>query len=247
MRRNASVATWAVVFAVLITAALASAQDFQKNYALPSGGHVSIKNVSGDVKVTGYNIGSIQVVATKVGRDRDLVQIEDLSAGDKINIHVRYPEHCNCDASVNFDVRVPSGVDYAYDGLSSVSGNVDVTGVRGQIRASSVSGNVTVSNAVGIVNASSVSGNVEAEMTSLEGTGELKFSSVSGNVDVKAPANSNAEVRMSSVSGTLNTDFPIEIQSANYGPGQSARGRVGTGGNNLHISTVSGKASFTRI
>jgi DUF4097 and DUF4098 domain-containing protein YvlB len=247
MRRNIFAVTWAAVMAVLITAALASAQDFRKAYTLPSGGQVSIKNVSGEVKVAGYNIGSIEVVATKVGRDRDLVQVEDLSTGEKIDIHVKYPEHCNCDASVNFDVRVPSGVDYVYDSLSSVSGNVEVTGVRGRISAKSVSGNVTVTDAAGIVSATTVSGNVEAQITRLEGTGDLKFSSVSGNVDVKAPAGSNAEVKMSSVSGTLNTDFPIEIQSASYGPGQFARGRLGAGGNSLHISTVSGKASFTRI
>jgi len=247
MRRNVFTVTCAAIMAVMIAAALASGQDFQKSYTLPSGGHVSIKNVSGDVKVTGYNIGSIQVVATKVGRDRDLVQVEDLSTGDKIDIHVRYPEHCNCDASVNFDVRVPSGVDYDYDKLSSVSGNVEIAGVRGQVHASSVSGNVSVSDAAGIVNASSVSGNVEAQLTSIAGRGDLKFSSVSGNVDVRAPANANAEVKMSAVSGTVSTDFPIEIQSAEYGPGHSARGRVGTGGNNLHISTVSGKASLTRI
>jgi DUF4097 and DUF4098 domain-containing protein YvlB len=247
MRRNIVAVTLAAVIAVLIPAALASAQDFQKTYAIPSGGHISIKNVSGDVKVTGYNIGSIEVVATKVGRDRDLVQVEDLSAGDRIDIRVKYPEHCNCDASVNFDVRVPSGVDYSYDSLSSVSGNVDVTSARGRISAKSVSGNVTVSDAAGVVSASSVSGNVEAQITRLDGTGELKFSSVSGNVNVKAPGNSNAEIDMSSVSGTLDTDFPIEIQSASHGPGRFARGRVGTGANNLHITTVSGKVSLTRI
>jgi DUF4097 and DUF4098 domain-containing protein YvlB len=247
MRRNFVAVTFIAVMAVLITAALATAQDFQKAYALPAGGHISIKNVSGDVKVTGYNIGSIQVVATKVGRDRNLVEVEDLSAGDRIDIRVRYPEHCDCDAGVDFDVRVPSGVDFNYDSLSSVSGNVDVTGARGNISAKSVSGNVTLSNTAGIVSASSVSGNVEAQITRLEGNGDLKFSSVSGNVNVQAPASSNAEINMSSISGSLDTDFPIEIQSANHGPGHYAHGRVGTGGNNLHISTISGKVSLTRI
>jgi DUF4097 and DUF4098 domain-containing protein YvlB len=148
---------------------------------------------------------------------------------------------------VDFDVRVPSGVDYSYDSLSSVSGNVDVSGARGSISAKSVSGDVTLSNTSGIISASSVSGNVQAQITRLEGNGDLKFSSISGNVNVQAPANSNAEISMSSVSGSLDTDFPIQIQSASFGPGHSAHGRVGSGGNNLHISTVSGKVSLTRI
>jgi DUF4097 and DUF4098 domain-containing protein YvlB len=247
MKRNIAITTLAVIIAVLIPAVLASGQDFHKTYAIASGGHISIKNISGDIKVTGYSTGSIEVIATKVGRDRDLIQVEDLSSGDKIEIGVKYPEHCNCDASVNFDVRVPAGVEYSYDHLASVSGDVDATSVRGRLSAKSVSGNVTVSDVTGIVSASSVSGDVNAQITRLEGEGEMKFSSVSGNVQVKAPGNPNADIEMSSVSGTLDTDFPIEVQKASYGPGRSARGRIGTAANTLKLSTVSGKVSLTKM
>jgi len=246
MRRKSTIFALAVLVAVLLPGTLALAQDFHKTYAIASGGHISIKNISGDVKVTGYNIGSIEVVATRVGRDKDLVQVEDLSSGDRIDLRVKYPESCNCDASVNFDVRVPSGVDYNYDRLASVSGDVEVSGVRGRMKAESVSGNVSVRAITGIVSATSVSGDVEAQIAGLSGTGDMKFSSVSGDVNVKAPANANADIEMSSVSGSLNTDFPIEIQAASHGPGRSARGRVGTGTNSLRITTVSGRVSLIR-
>jgi DUF4097 and DUF4098 domain-containing protein YvlB len=246
MKRKSLIVALAAMMASLMPGVFALAQDFHKTYAIPSGGHISIKNISGDIRVAGYNIGSIEVVATKVGRDRDLVQVEDLSTGDRIDVRVKYPRSCNCDASVNFDVRVPAGVDYSFDRLDSVSGNVEVNGVRGRLHVESVSGNVTVAAVTGIVSASSVSGNVEAQIAGLEGTGEMKFTSVSGNVYVKAPANPNADIEMSSVSGSLDTDFPIEIQAAGHGPGHSARGRVGTGANKLGISSVSGKVSLTR-
>lgn len=246
MRRNLLTIALALMIAVLLPGSLALAQDFHKTYAIPAGGQISIKNISGDVKVTGYNIGNIEVVATKVGRDRDLVQVEDMSSGNRIDLRVKYPESCNCDASVNFDVRVPAGVDYSFERLASVSGNVDVTGVRGRVRAESVSGNVTVSAVTGIVSASSVSGNIDAQIAGIEGTGDMKFSSVSGNVNVKAPGNANADIEMSSVSGSLDTDFPIEVLASSHGPGHTARGRVGTGTNSLRISTVSGSASLAR-
>ncbi len=246
MRRNTLKFALALTAAVFLTAALSLAQDFQKNYNLPAGGQVSIKNVSGDVKVTGYNIGYIQVIATKVGRDRDLVQVEDLSTANKVDVQVKYPESCNCDASVNFDIRVPSGVDYDYENLASVSGDVEVTGVRGRIHAKSVSGSVTMSNVSGVVSGASVSGSVEAQIADVQGTGDMKFSSVSGSVNVKAPANANADIEMSSLSGSLDTDFPIQIESKDHGPGHSAHGRVGTGGNVLRLNSVSGKVSLTR-
>lgn len=246
MRRNIAATALAVMIAALLPGALASAQDLHKAYAIGAGGHILIRNVSGDVKVTGYKGDSIIVDAYRVGRDRDLVKVEDLSSGDRIELRVRYPESCNCDAGVNFDVHVPADVDYNFDRLGSVSGNVEITSVRGHLRAESVSGNVTVKDITGIVSASSVSGSVTAEITRLEGTGEMKFSSVSGNVNVKAPASTNADVEMSSVSGSLETDFPIEIQDRQAGPGRSARGRLGMGANSLRVTTVSGKVSLTR-
>jgi hypothetical protein len=246
MRRNIVAIALASVMAALIPGIVASAQELHKTYAIGAGGHILIKNVSGDVKVTGYNGGVIMVDAYPVGRDRDLVKVEDLSSGDRIELHVRYPESCNCDAGVNFDVHVPAGLDYNFDRLGSVSGNIEVSSVRGIIRATSVSGNVTVTDVTGTVNASSVSGNVDAQITRIQGAGEMKFSSVSGNVSVKAPRNADADIEMSSVSGYLETDFPIQVQEAKYGPGRSARGRVGTGAHSLRVTTVSGKVSLTR-
>lgn len=245
MKNHRNVAA-AAVFAFLLTVAVASAQDFRRSYAIPAGSQISIRNISGDVRVVGLRIGSIEVEATRTGRDRDLVQIEDLSTANKLELKVKYPESCNCDASVTFEVRVPSGVDYNFDRLASVSGNVAVSDVSGHIRAESVSGDVTVAGAKGIVKASSVSGNVNAQMAGIEGTGEMKFSSVSGSVHVKAPGNANADVEMSTLSGTLDTDFPIEVKVPEHGPGKSARGKIGTGANTLRISSISGKVSLNR-
>ncbi len=238
----------ALVFAaVALLTGVASAQDFHKSYALGAGGHITIKNISGDIKVTGYNGDSIIVDAFKVGRDREVVDVEDSSVGDRIELRVKYPQDCNCDASVNFEVRVPSQADYNYDKLASVSGNVEVAGIRGRLRAESVSGNVGIEGVTGIVSASSVSGNVEAQIINIEGAGDMKFSSVSGNVQVAAPLGINADVEMSSLSGSLNTDFPLTIEESDHGPGRSARGRIGSGSNSLRVTSVSGQVALNRI
>ncbi len=247
MRRNTLRFVPAVMAAVLLSGALALAQDFRKNYNVTSGSQISVRNISGDVKVTGYNVGYVEVVATKVGRDKDLVTIEDLSSGNKIDLRVKYPQSCNCEASVYFDIRVPSNMDLDFEKLGSVSGDVEVTGVRGRLSAESVSGGVTLSDVAGVVSAKSVSGRVDAQIAAIQGTGNMKFSSVSGSVNVKAPANTNADIEMSSVSGSVSTDFPIEVQGEDFGPGHSAHGRIGTGGNSLRINTVSGKVSLTRM
>jgi hypothetical protein len=238
----------ALVLAVLLMPGNATAQDFEKSYPLGEGGFIRIQNVSGDVKVFGYAGSAVMVSGYKSGRDRDRVEIVDSSGPDRIEVRVRYPESGNTDASVNFEVRVPQSISYNFEGIMSVSGNVDVSKVMGQIRAETVSGDVDVSDVVGAVSATAVSGNVDVSITRLSGVHDMKFSSVSGNVTVRAPADLNAYIEMSTVSGSLRTDFPIEVMERRYGPGQSARGKVGTGSeeSNLRIRSVSGRISLIK-
>jgi DUF4097 and DUF4098 domain-containing protein YvlB len=187
---------------------------------------------------------TISVLATKVGSDTSCVQVEDDSSEGRVDLRARYPEHGNCNASVNFDVRVPINTEFNYDRLASVSGNVSAENITGKLRAESVSGNVNIVGVTGIVSASAVSGNVDVDISQLQGPGDMKFSSVSGNVSVVAPANLDSDVEMSSISGSLKTNYDIEVQEQRYGPGRSARGRIGAGDHSLKITTVSGRVSL---
>lgn len=228
----------------LILVMPAAAQDFQKSYRIGAGASVRISTVSGDVKVTAYNGDAIIVTGFKEGHDLNLVNIEDRSSAGNLDVGVRYPDNCNCNVSVRFEVQVPASVNYSFDGLSSVSGDVSVVGVTGRLKASSVSGNVKVKEVAGTVNASSVSGNVEVEISRFESQDDMKFSSVSGNVDVRLPSTLDAEIDMSSLSGSIRTDFPVEVRKDRYTSRQWARGRVGNGSHNLHMSSVSGSLSL---
>jgi len=223
------------------------AQDFHKTYPIGAGGQISIGNISGDVKILGYKGEGIVVDAYKVGRDKDQVSVEDSSSANRLELRVRYPEHGHTNASVDFEVRVPESVEYSFEKISSVSGNISLRGVKGRIRARSVSGNVEVKATSGVVSAESISGNVDVEIAAVGGSGEMKFSSISGNVSVRAPGNLDADIDMSTISGSLKTDFAIEVHEPRYGPGRSARGRLGNGLNNLRITSVSGRVSLTRF
>jgi hypothetical protein len=201
----------------LALAATASAQDFQKTYKIGAGGQVRIGNISGDVSVTGYDGDQIIVKGYKTGRDSEMVEVEDRSGGGSVDIGVRYPNQCNCDASVRFEVQVPRSISFNLDRISSVSGSVKVSDVAGRISASSVSGDVAVRGASGSVSASSVSGDVNVDINRLEGEDDMKFSSVSGSVHVKAPSHLAADVDMSSFSGSVKTDFGLEVHEGRQG------------------------------
>ena len=231
----------------LMFAATAAAQDFQKSYRLAGGGQIVIGNVSGDVRVSGYNGDAVIVKGFKEGEDPDRLDVEDLSSEGRVDVRVHYPKHCECQASIRFEVQVPSSIKYDFERLSSVSGNVEVSQVAGRVHATSVSGNVEVRGVSGSVNAKSVSGNVEVEISRLDGTtDDMKFSSVSGNVSVRMPSDIDADVDMSSLSGGIRTDFPIEVTRERYGPRTSARGKLGNGSRRLQMSSVSGGLTLRR-
>jgi DUF4097 and DUF4098 domain-containing protein YvlB len=210
---------------MLLMGAVATAQEFQKSYRVGASGDIRIGNISGDVTVTGYDGDAVVVSANKEGRDRDKVEIQDRSTGDRVDVSVRYPENCNCNVDVTFDVKVPRSIHFDALRFSSVSGEVSVNGIAGKIRAS-------------------VSGAVDVEIDQLDGAENMKFSSVSGSVNVRVPNNLDADISMSTLSGGLKTDFPIEVKEKRYGPGRSAHGKVGGGSRTLNISSVSGEVTL---
>ena len=262
MRRNLFALVSLPAFVLVFSLATASAQDFQKSYSLAAGGTVSVRNVSGDVVVTGYDGDQILVSGYKEGDDRDLVSVEDLSSGNSVDVRAKYPRNCNCDASIRFELRVPRSVRYTFDPITSASGDIKLTGVTGTVRVNTASGNVEVSHVTGdiqastasglmrvrevagTVSASTASGNVEVEIARLEGDGGMKFSSASGNVDVRVPSSIDADVQMATASGSIKTNFPLEVRDHDHEPGSRAEGRLGSGARRLRITTASGNVSL---
>jgi DUF4097 and DUF4098 domain-containing protein YvlB len=231
-------------FVLGLAGTAANAQDFQKSYNLPKDGQIRIGNVSGDVKVSGYNGDAIIVRATKTGTDRDTVEIEDRSTSGRVDIVVRYPERNRSnDASVDFDVQVPRSISYDQH-IGSVSGEVTLMDITGRVRASSVSGRVKVVGVTGTVTANSVSGSVDVEIKSLEGGDDMKFTAVSGDVNVNMPSNLDAEIEISTLSGDIDTNFPIEIKKEKYAPGRRASAKLGDGSRSIKMNTVSGSISL---
>jgi len=264
MLRRAYLFLAAVAAVGLITMTANAADDFKMSYRIGAGGTISIRNVSGNVVVTGYDGDSITVLGRREGRDAELVDVEDRSSSNSIDLRVRYPRNCNCDASITFEVRVPSSVRYLFSNLSSASGdivvknvtgdldaksasgNVHVDGIRGDVDARSASGNVRVGDNEGRVSAHSASGNVEVTITRLDASGDMEFESASGNVDVRLPASVDATVRMSTLSGDLDTDFAIDMREAKFGPGKTAEGQIGSGAHSLRLHSVSGNVTLRK-
>lgn len=257
------------VFATIAVAVSAGAQDreprerdrdrgrvdFRWEKALPNGSSVRVNDVNGDISVAPSTSGKVEIVGYKhgTGRSADELKAQVVETRDGIVVCVVWVDgDSECDedgyhsrgeggdhwgrASIDLELRVPSDVRIT---ASSVSGDVDITGARGDVRASSVSGDLRLDRLRATsISAHSVSGDVEVHVDELSGRGDLSFKTVSGDVTVELPRGLDADVSLTTVSGSLESDFQLTLN------GRVTRrrieARVGQGGRGLDVTTVSG-------
>jgi len=105
--------SWLVILVALVVYIPAiKAADFEKTYNDAANRRITIVVLHGDIKLSGYDGKNIEISAVKKGPDRDMVEIEDVSAGNQINIFSRYPNPARSNATVDFEIRVPKEIFY---------------------------------------------------------------------------------------------------------------------------------------
>lgn len=231
-------------------------REFDWSGVVAAGDRIEIKGVIGDVTASAASGSEVVVHATLSGRESDPadVTIEVVEHADGVTICAVYPDvpgqrpnEClpgdrgnmsvrDNDVVVDFTVSVPAGVVFAG---RTVSGDVRAQGLQGDAFVRSVSGNLIVST-TGIAEGSTVSGGINASIGRADWGRDLAFTSVSGNVAVEVPSNTNAAVQASTVSGTIDSDFPLTGTAVNQ------QGTLGSGGPTLTLSTVSGDVRLRR-
>jgi hypothetical protein len=230
-----------------------TARDFRWAKSLPAGQWVRVHNVSGDVTVTATDGDRVEVVGIRRGREYDDDLRVDVHEGrDGVTICALWGARSRCDedgshiesddddrrrhGSVDFEVRLPRRLKLS---ANSVSGDVEVNGAGDEVRAGSVSGHVRLERLrTPAVSAASVSGDVDVDIEALTGAGDLRFTSVSGNVSLRLPRSLDADVTLTTVSGQLESDFQLALQGRMSR--RNLNGRIGRGGRELKLTTVSG-------
>ncbi|MGI9307181.1 MAG: DUF4097 family beta strand repeat-containing protein [Gammaproteobacteria bacterium] len=140
---------------------------------------------------------------------------------------------------------------------STVSGSVLVDGAEGRVTAEAVSGGIRIRNTAGEITAESVSGSivmegmsatsVEAETVSgrvsytgtISADGDYFFGTHGGRVTLELPRDANAELRLASLSGTINVEHAGATDTRTRS-GRRSRVQLGDGGPEIEIETFSG-------
>jgi hypothetical protein len=233
-------------------------------------GALDLTGISGDVKVTGGAGNEIKVEATKRVRHRSPDQAKQLLAdlrvemtniNGRVEVRTVYPRRNNyggergISARVDYIIAVPAGVSVA---VKSISGDVIVSTVKGEVRAETVSGDVSIDATPNVSLAKTISGDVIAR--DIGGATTLVLSTVSGTViasglkvraleagsvsgDVRLSGMQVERVEAKSVSGNIEFDAPLVKAGRYQFISHSGNVRVvlsGTTGFELDADTFSG-------
>jgi DUF4097 and DUF4098 domain-containing protein YvlB len=208
----------------------------QKRPAAPDA-KVSIENMSGSVKVTGWDRPEVQVKGT-IGDDGELA-FDGSEASLAIEVEAGHGNPMGIKSDL--EVFVPAGSSVSIEGfqatisvagvtgsvsaetvngsltqsgaarsvdLQSVNGAIDVTKASGRVKAEAVNGTVTVRDASGEIEASTVNGKLLITGGSFD---RATFETVAGGVRFEAGLSARATMSVESVSGTVDLLLPAAL------------------------------------
>ena len=125
--------------------------------------------------------------------------------------------------------------------VESVSGDVEVYDVAGELIGETVSGDLEMrSVAMSRGRMESVSGDIDLQGTLLD-DGRLRMASVSGSIRIDLGDNVDARFDLETFSGDIDDFYGYEYErKSKYAPGKELRFEVGGGRGEVSISTMSG-------
>jgi len=243
------------VFAQGASAAGELREEFHQSYPLSAQGRVTLRNISGAVRITAWDRAEVRIDAVKRANTRerlDEARIEVNASADSLNVETRYPE-----GNLNFDgerqYRNPASVDYTLsvprgarlESIELISGQLDIEGVKGGVKASCISGRFTARNLGGDAKLANVSGMLEATFDRLDETSIVSLNNVSGATLLVIPSDTNGHLKVNTLSGQITNDLGLPVRRGEH-VGNDLSGQLGTGGARIKVNSVSGSVKIQR-
>jgi hypothetical protein len=159
-------------------------ETFSRTLRIGRNGTFDLSNVAGDVVVTGGGGDEVRIDAIKRVRGSqtdargllDAMQIQVSERGGLVEVRTELPRRRNWSGGVDFTIALPATTNVT---VRSVSGDVRIANVRGELRTETVSGSIVASRLGQVRSLKAVSGDIE--VSDAEG-GDFTAGTVSGDV-----------------------------------------------------------------
>ncbi|HZT30372.1 MAG TPA: hypothetical protein VFA33_10840 [Bryobacteraceae bacterium] len=224
-------------------------REFHQTYALSAHGRVSVDNVNGSVRILGWDRDEVRVdaVGSAVSQERlERARILVEAQPQAVRIRTQYDESSLEDnpASVEYTVTVPRTA--SLDAITLINGAVEISGVRGDVRASSVNGAVRARELAGEARLSTVNGSLVVVFESLDPAKTVALHSVNGNIVLSIPFDAHAELSASNVTGGILNEFGLQVNRGGF-VGNRMCGALKGGGTRIRLNNVNGSISILPV
>ena len=174
-------------------------QETRRSFTVNPGASIALKNISGNITISSWDGTQVEVVAVKIGNPDhfDRVEISINDRASRLDIKTKYPNRGNSNVSVRYDLKVPRNVEI--DIIESISGNIEIAGIDGEVNAKTVSGSVNVSDIMGSCSIKTVSGRIRIHQVQ----GSVRANSVSGGIVIQSDSPSEKSLTAATVSGNV--------------------------------------------
>jgi len=249
-----------IIVAVVFSTANLSAQSY--NHPVKSAKRLVVKNLISDIKFEAYNGNEIQVQVTNFKAPPKRADgLKELYGGgeDNTGIGLNIMEMDNSvyivgaskqTEDAKYVIKVPNSIalDIDYSSPFANADNLEFENFENEISVRSLQAGFIFKNVSGPITASSINGNIVATFGKVNQNNPITLTAINGNVDVSLPVNTPANLDLSTIHGSVYTDFDITFDKKGskskddefhyIGGGASSEGKINNGGVKIKLSSI---------
>lgn len=215
-----------------------------QKYPLGANATVSVANVTGHIRIEGWDEAQAEVKVIKDGgsiEDRQAVQVRLASTSDLLSLETSPTR--SSPVEVHYEIKLPRRVRQLE--IKSADSDVKLAKIAGEISVSIQGSSIEMEDLSGPLHTKIVKGDTKVTLSGAS-SGPQEFSSVSGDIELRLDGDINADITAETIDGDIEADDDLKLKVEKRPMGQSATGRIGSGGASIRIKTVNGDISIKK-
>jgi ribosomal protein L40E len=210
----------------------------KRTYPLGDNSSVSLVNLSGKIKIEGWDEAQAEVRVIKEGgseQDRQAVQIKLDNRSDLLSLETSPTR--SSPVEVHYELKLPRRLRELQ--IKSADSEVELSDITGAITVDVQGSSIELTDVGGSINTKIVQGETKATVNGkLNGPQALK--SVNGDIELQLTAETNADISAETIDGEIEVGDNLNLKVEKRRVGEAVSGRIGTGGVPISIKTVNG-------
>jgi hypothetical protein len=224
---------------------------------------LKVTTINGQIEINVWDGEMVLLNAIKksrIGQDElDKVEINVLESENLIEIEAEYTGSRSTTPSVDMNIKVPQNV--SIESVKTSNGDIQISGVKGNISATTSNGAIVIENIEGYVSATTSNGNLEVKDTTgikdlkssngrinteiFDFTDNISISTSNGRIDVYINPMLNADIEMTTSNGQISlSGITLNVTKSEN---KHITGKLGLGGNMIDIHTSNGNIYLRKL